>query len=252
MSGMQRDTLEVRTAENVGIGYDAAGIGSRFFALTLDYLCIAGIVLFVTLLWRGLAGTGGGTADTLVVGVFIPFFAALVYFVVAETATAGRTAGKRALGLRVIRVDGGAPGLREALIRGILRATFDSLVGIFWMFFHPQSRRLGDIVAGTLVVRERRTEAALPPTAPVLLRTPDAGPAVDGLERLGVKELAVLRSYLSRPGLTPQQRSRVGAEMAHRLLDRMELPAGAPERQWPAELFLERLYLQLASRLGTA
>jgi hypothetical protein len=120
------------------------------------------------------------------------------------------------------------------------------------MFFHPQSRRLGDLVAGTVVVRERTPVTLLTATmpAPVYLRTHDPGPGIDGLTHLGEHELSAVRTFLSRPGLAPNQRADLAGRLALRLLERMELPPGAPERMWPPELFLERLFLQLAPRLG--
>jgi hypothetical protein len=82
----------------------------------------------------------------------------------------------------------------------------------------------------------------------VLVRTPDAGPTIDGVERLGDRELSAIRTFLTRPGLEQPLRARLALDMTTRLLDRMQLPPAAPERQWPPELFLERLYLQLQAR----
>jgi len=247
---MQRDTLEVRTADNVGIGYETAGIGSRFTAFCLDALILGVIVVAADILVSALGSAVPPPQLALLELVFVPFFGLLAYFVVAETASAGRTPGKRALGLRVIRVEGTAPGFVEALLRNLARIVdLTAGLGLICMFFHPQSRRLGDLLAGTLVVRESPRPVA-PPLPTVLLRTPDAGPAIDGIERLGTAEQSAVRALLARPGLTPEQRQRLATEMARRLLDRLDLPASAPERQWPAELFLERLYLQLGGRLA--
>ncbi|MEO8897665.1 MAG: hypothetical protein ABI352_00420, partial [Candidatus Dormibacter sp.] len=90
--------------------------------------------------------------------------------------------------------------------------------------------------------------AAVVAPPPVMVRTPDAGPPIDGVDRLGDRELAAIRTFLSRPGLAPPLRARLAGDMSNRLLDRMQVPVNAPERQWAAELFLERLYLQLGAR----
>src|SRR5437660_2672033 len=148
---MQGDTLEVRTSENVGIGFETAGIASRFLAFLLDSLLVMVIVVFADILAAAIVGETAGLGLVLVLLVAIPFFVVNGYFIVAETASAGRTPGKRALALRVIRVDGGAPGLVEALIRNLVRVVDLSGAGVVCMFFHPQSRRLGDLAAGTLV-----------------------------------------------------------------------------------------------------
>lgn len=88
----------------------------------------------------------------------------IAYFVLLETTTGGRSLGKRILGLRVMR-DGGLPiGLRESLVRNLLR-TADSLpanylVGLVAMLLSREGKRLGDIAAGTVVVRLERPAAA--------------------------------------------------------------------------------------------
>jgi len=168
--------------------------------------------------------------------------------------SAGRTPGKTVMGLRVIRADGGTASLGEYFLRSAALIV-DALLGVgpVLMFFHPQSRRLGDLLAGTVVVRERTPvtlQAATVPS-PVYLRSIDPGPAIDGLSHLGEHELEGVRTFLSRTGLRPDMRTDLAGRLAARLFDRMELPAGAPERMWPPELFLERLYLQLVPRLDS-
>ncbi len=132
---MLPDLHEIRTADNVGIGYDAAGIGSRFLALALDGLILA-LVLFAALIVTLVAAPEGAVGMVAVaLFVLIPILVAVGYFALAETLTAGRTPGKRALGLRVIRADGGAPGLREALVRNIVRIVDLALgIGLVVMF----------------------------------------------------------------------------------------------------------------------
>jgi uncharacterized RDD family membrane protein YckC len=249
------DLHEIRTADNVGIGYDPAGIGSRFLAFGVDLLIQGIVVVAALIVAMALAPTG--TVGLLAVALFIlvPLLVSVGYFAIAETLTAGRTPGKRALGLRVIRLDGGAPGLSEALARNVVRIIDLALgIGVIVMFFDRRSRRLGDLAAGTVVVRERRVAAtpAAPVAPPPILRTPDAGPAIDGVERLGNAEWSALRTFLSRTGMHPEQRARLAAVIAERLCARLELTPGAPERQWPPELLLERLYLQLQPRMAPA
>ena len=254
---MLPDVLKVRTADNVSIGYVAAGIPSRFMAFLVDLLINLAVVLVAGLAASALyaaMGSSGGVAEavaltvfslTLVVGHFL-------YFAVLEATSGGRTPGKRALGLRVVRIDGSAPGLGESLVRNIARIVDYTLgIGLFVAFFHPQSRRVGDLLAGTLVIRERSATAAAPAVmSPVLMRAPDAGPPIDGLDHVGEHEHSVLRAFLSRPGLVPEQRARIAHEMSQKLFERMGLTPAAPERIWPPELFIERLYLQLSARLG--
>jgi uncharacterized RDD family membrane protein YckC len=250
------DVLKVRTADNVQIGYTVAGVPSRMLAFLVDGAINLGIVLLAALgaaaVTSGMGGSGG-VAEALVLTVFGLMFLVghLLYFAIFEATSAGRTPGKRAMGLRVVRVDGSAPGLSEALVRNIARiADYTLGAGLFVAFFDARSRRIGDLLAGTMVVRERTTVTPVQALAPVLLRTPDAGPGIDALDRLGDHEYTVVRTFLSRHGLPPDHRERLAEQVARRLMERMALPADAAERHWPAELFLERLYLQLGERLG--
>jgi uncharacterized RDD family membrane protein YckC len=249
----QHDVLRVSTSDNVGIGYDIAGLGSRFIAQLVDSL-IVGIIAFVAVAAvTGAAGgsdpQNGGLAALAAAGVAL--FVYVGYFTVCEVASGGRTPGKSAGQLRVLDLSGAAPTAAQLLLRNVARVVDVVLgVGVVVMFWNRQSRRLGDLLAGTVVVRVRPAvsfaAAVAPP--PVLLRTPDAGPVIDGVDRLGDRELSAIRTFLTRPGLEPPLRARLALDMTTRLLDRMQLPAAAPERQWPPELFLERLYLQLQGR----
>lgn len=256
MSAPPPDTLRVQTADNISLGYTTAGVGSRMVAQLIDN-AIALVVVFAVVevivaagatstsaqgaQWAGGAAVGAG---------FLAYFG---YFLFAELLSGGRTPGKAAMGIRVVRLDGSAADVGAVLVRNLVRI-IDVLVffvGLVVMFFNPLSRRLGDMAAGTVVIRERVpvTLAAVAAPPPMILRTPDAGPAIDGIDRLGAHEENALRVFLSRQGLTPPLRAHLAAQLAAKLYDRLQLPWSAPERMWPPELFLERLYLQLAARL---
>jgi uncharacterized RDD family membrane protein YckC len=251
----QHDVLRVSTSDNVGIGYDIAGLGSRFIAQLLDSLIVAVIALIAdTAVISAVNGSDPqnvGLATLAAAGVTL--FVYIGYFTVCEVATGGRTPGKSAGQLRVLDISGAAPTAGQLLLRNVARLVDVVLgLGVVVMFWNNQSRRIGDLLAGTVVVRVRPTvsfSAAVAPP-PVMLRTPDAGPVIDGVDRLGDRELSAIRTFLTRPGLEPPLRARLALDMTTRLLDRMQLPAAAPERQWPPELFLERLYLQMQSRSG--
>lgn len=243
-------SLDVRTADNVALSYEPAGLASRAVAFVLDLSILGVAVAVLDLLVVGVVtadapGAGAALVALLVGGIAFVVF--MGYFVVAETATAGRTPGKQIVGLRVLRQDGGAPGLAEALVRTFARVVDLTAVGPVVMFCDPRGRRLGDLAAGTVVVRERWAGTTAPAVA--VVRTPDAGPPIDGLERLGLREHTVVRAFLSRRGLTPEQRRRLATVLAAKLVTRLDLPPQAPERSWPAELLVERLYLQLTARL---
>ena len=254
------DTQRVTTADNVGISFRVAGVATRLTAALLDLLVLGCLLLIVSVLVIAIAAAATGNsseANALVVLSLLSYllFAswviiAVLYFTISEAVSGGKTLGKSAMGIRVIRVDGGTASIGEYFLRSAAYIVDIFGVGAILLFFHPQSRRLGDLVAGTVVVRERSPVTLLTATvpAPVYLRTRDPGPGIDGLSHLGEHELSAVRTFLSRPGLRPEQRADLAGRLTARLLDRMELPPGAPERIWPPELFLERLFMQLAPR----
>jgi uncharacterized RDD family membrane protein YckC len=249
----QHDVLRVSTSDNVGIGYDIAGLGSRFIAQILDSMIVGVIALVADI---AVVGAVGGTDPqtgllAALAAAGVTLFIYVGYFTICEVATGGRTPGKSAGQLRVLDISGAAPTAGQLLLRNVARIIDVVLgLGVVVMFWNSQSRRIGDLLAGTIVVRVRPAvsfaAAVTPP--PVMLRTPDAGPVIDGVDRLGDRELSAIRTFLTRPGIEPPLRARLALDMTTRLLDRMQLPDAAPERQWPPELFLERLYLQLQGR----
>lgn len=259
------DTLRLHTAENVGIDYRIAGLGSRFLARLVDELVLIPIELVLSVaviaLLSAVASTDQGQIMGLLLTGAIVIFGRAGYFVLLEWAMGGQTPGKRALAIRVVREGGGGIGFAESLIRNLVRMFEELLLdapAVISMFVDRRSRRLGDFAAGTMVVHERRPAASgygsQPSTgfsaAPVYLHIQSGGDPVAGVAVLGQREYSFLRTFLSRLDLHPLQRQRLAAEMATKLCDRMGLPAESTERGLPPELLLERLYLQLSQRLG--
>lgn len=255
MTALPPDTLRVRTAENVSLGYAVAGLGSRLTAQVIDNLLAFTLVLVALLAYSAIASTATtvqGMSWAVGGAIAFSFFVYVLYFLISEAVSSGRTLGKAAMGLRVLRLDGGAVDFASVAVRNIVRILDLAFgIGILVMFFHPMARRLGDLAAGTVVVRERShvSLAAVAAPPPVMVRTPDSGPRVDGIDRLGRSEQETLRAFLSRQGLTPELRARLAGQIATRLCERMQLPPSAPERMWPPELLIERVYMQLEERL---
>ena len=177
----QHDVLRVSTSENVGIGYDIAGLGSRFIAQLLDSLIVGIIAVIVGIaVLNSINLSDPQNAALAVLAVAgVTLVVDIAYFAICEIATGGRTPGKSAGQLRVLDISGAAPTAGQLLLRNIARVVDVTLgLGVVVMFWNSQSRRIGDLLAGTVVVRVRPSvsfaAAVAPP--PVLLRTPDAGP----------------------------------------------------------------------------
>lgn len=159
----------VLSLDNVPVELPLARVGSRVLAAVLDYL----LLFFILLAWSALVialarGLGLRVGWGLGIWLLGGFALEYGYFAVQEVVFDGRTAGKRVFGLRVVARDGAAAGTAALLVRNIVRL-IDLFVGVLLMALDPLSRRLGDRLAGTLVVHQRPTAhdelvvARLPP-----------------------------------------------------------------------------------------
>jgi uncharacterized RDD family membrane protein YckC len=182
-----------------------AGAGTRALAAFLDYL----LVVILILAWGAACLTGaflGPRAGWWMAGLFLIgfFLVEYGYFAGVEIARQGQTFGKWAMGLRVVARDGGRAGTGALLIRNAVR-TIDLLVGIPLMATDPLARRLGDRLAGTLVLHVH-----LPAVQVVVGRVPRGWSA---------QEAALLESFLRRASdLEPVRAER----LARQLIDCIE------------------------------
>ncbi len=211
---LPEEKIHIDTPENVIFGYNVAGMGSRFLAGLLDMVLImllmaaANITLYVFL--RSMDATGMGLSGSWLWAVFgiLTFLIFWGYYIFFEMVWNGQSPGKRKLGLRVIRTDGSPITFTESLIRNFIRLV-DFLpayygIGVMTMFIHKQTRRLGDLAAGTLVVHDRKvTLDSLGRTTNWELEswTSFPRPAAGGqypVERLSAQDLQVVESFLLR------------------------------------------------------
>jgi len=168
------DLLSVETPESVAFAYRLAGLGSRGFALILDTLMIGLFGAAEGLIALGVyfAVNAGSPrlATTLVPWIIgatlvVVFFTGWGYFIVGEVFGNGRTWGKRWMGLRVVRDDGSRVRFGDSVIRNLLRIA-DVLpgnytIGMLAILFTRQHKRLGDMAAGTVVIRDETEELRL-------------------------------------------------------------------------------------------
>ena len=211
------ETLVIETPERVPLHFALASIGNRFLACALDHtiqglvlavIVIAGLIIAnVTSLENTIESAPKWVYAILIVVVFLIFSS---YFAFFEWLWSGQTPGKRWLKLRVIREDGRPITFWEACVRNLLR-TFDMMpapfysIGLISVFVNSRDQRVGDMVAGTVVVREREAEA--PPFAQVFA-SPVSDPAlrrsfkpVDfnaNLNSLTEAEIQVVETFLRR------------------------------------------------------
>lgn len=162
-----KEEYSLKSSENVVYSFNLAGMGSRFAAHLIDQL-IVGLVAFVlvfALFMGSWAYLGEEWWQSMIVVLVVAGVVLIAsgYSVVFETLWNGQTPGKRYMKLRVINQDGSSVKFLAVLIRNVLRIV-DYLpsgyaVGALAIFFNRKNQRLGDMAAGTLVVREKVAEA---------------------------------------------------------------------------------------------
>ena len=152
--------IVIVTPSNIELTYRLAGVGSRLGAFIIDFLIQLLLILIAALivlsgLDRAVFGNTNPSGTALGVFIILIFIIHFGYFIICELTMNGRTWGKRVFGLRVIR-DNGQPILfTHSLVRGIFRTSVDMLyVGVFVIMFSKQHKRLGDMLAGTVVISE--------------------------------------------------------------------------------------------------
>ena len=219
MSTGVQETMRIATPEGVSLELSLAGLGSRFVALLADTL-LQGVALGLLIVALVVADTGGFAFEAIVaLAVFALLF---VYPVAFELAAGGRTPGKRWSSLRVVCDDGSPLTFRSSALRNVLRLV-DILPGLYLVgaiaiFATRANQRLGDLAAGTLVVREPRASAVVAQAAePVEPAEPDELPAWD-VSGLRDAELAALRRFLERrSALDAVPRNLLARDLATRL-----------------------------------
>jgi uncharacterized RDD family membrane protein YckC len=213
------------TPEAVVLDVEAAGIASRILAAILDIIAFeivaSSVLSAISALGLAIDPSGDSTIGVVMAVVLIfSGFALLVIWPVAwETLTRGRSIGKYALGIRVVTVQGAPIRFRHALIRSLVGLVELILMlgtlGLIVALSSRNFRRIGDHLAGTVVVRDRQSGGAL---AQAVRFTPhpwwDAWATQLDATRMTGEHYRLIRSYLLRArGLTPAVRNELGARI---------------------------------------
>jgi uncharacterized RDD family membrane protein YckC len=217
------EILIIETPERVPLHFALASIGNRFLACAFDHALqtVAIILLYFIFTLIGNMFDFGGMKNApkwaLALLIITGFLIWSSYFVIFEWAWNGQTPGKRWLKLRVIREDGRPITFWEAAVRNLLRI-FDIMpfpfysIGLISVFTSARDQRVGDLVAGSVVVRERETEA---PTFSQVFNAPVSDTALRRSFRpvqftaeigsITEREIEVVETYLRRRWDLPEQ-----------------------------------------------
>jgi len=239
------EKLTIETPEQIDLEFPVAGLGSRGMALLLDTL-IQGMVVMVVVLLVELISPDltryWVTAGKWMTAVTIFFFFCLYwgYFAIFEGFWNGQTPGKRQAQIRVITASGRPITIFEAMARNFLRVVDSQLayvVGAIAIVMDKKNRRLGDMVAGTVVVHELQEQGdsywyAQQSTDPVAA-------SAEAINAMSEQEFQLIETFLNRRLDIPNlQRLQTARDIAERFGARLNV---APEDRPSPETFLEEL-----------
>lgn len=234
------DRLSIDTPEGVSIDVTLAGLGSRFGAALIDIL-IQGVLLLVLSLALTMAGsTLSGDFGVFLMGIGALVVAVIVlgYYIVFETLNGGRTPGKAAFGIRVATVDGTPVGVAAIALRTLMRLV-DFLpaayaIGAIAIVTSGRNQRVGDMVANTIVIRDRQAPPVAVPRLPGSARGWDVSTITDS-------ELALVRRFAARRyELAAEARTRLATDLAVRLRSRVAGGEGLGDEDFLLQILVER------------
>lgn len=222
--------IAIETPEHIVFRHRVAGPARRCVAYLVDicicYGSVFSIALVIGLFVIGVEGVGeqmSGLAGAGIGAVLILLFCAEWVYFVAWEGFQGRSPGKRAVNLHVVTIEGRPIGFREAALRNVLRAAdilpIGYVVGVVSMLCTKRFQRLGDLVAGTMVVVEARSLARV---QPIVLYPPASAEelaAFPMVVRLDADERAAIELFLRR-------KQALGPAREHELAEMLVEPLG--------------------------
>jgi uncharacterized RDD family membrane protein YckC len=246
--------IKFSTPESVELEFTLAGIGSRAWALTIDYTILFLSLAIYTIFWLFISSQlldavldiFGSDAGLWLLAIFLlsSFFIYAGYFVFLETIWQGQTPGKKFAKIRVIRDDGRPVGLQQAALRALLRPVDELLfLGAFLIMFSNQEKRLGDLVAGTIVIQaETVDKSAVVNISEEAKSYYQKLQEVADLSPLLPDDFGIIREYLlRRNGMSKKARGMLSLKLGKQVMSIInleQLPADVS-----ADVFLEAIYL---------
>ena len=150
-------SVSIQTTQNIQLDYPIAGLGDRLLAFFIDFMISLSFVVITSLLSRTIFG---GFPAVLRISVLIIF---ILYRLMAEIIFNGQTIGKRALNIKVVKLDGSNPSFTAYILRWILEPIDFMIVGVavLSIILTQNGQRLGDLLAGTTVVKMKKVSSTL-------------------------------------------------------------------------------------------
>lgn len=250
------DEVAIETPEQIDLMLEPAGLGSRFVAWVVDLLVKGGALLLLAVASLILAGLLGGRVEDWFAGPYLAVLVLVVavlllaYDVYFEVRHNGQTPGKRHQGLRVLREGGGPVDFRSACLRSLL-APADFLPALYLLggtlvFLTRHRQRLGDLAAGTIVIRERSAAPVVSDHVVEGLASEEFAFTPEHLSGCTPGDRQVLRSFFQRYGdMDRAARSQLAARLTDLLMRKTGFKPAGPVGD--AEGFLAALHRDLES-----
>lgn len=177
------------TNQNIEINLELASLGDRIVATIIDFLIIGSYLFFVTIVIGVTIGDG--------VGIVLLFIPAMLYSLLFEFFMHGQSPGKRVRDIKVVKLDGGAPGIGNYFLRWLIRPVdilFYGGVAIASIILSKKGQRLGDLAAGTTVIKVKRRESI--ESIRTLQKEADYQIQFPEVKRLSDKQIQLIRHTL--------------------------------------------------------
>jgi uncharacterized RDD family membrane protein YckC len=245
------DKLIIDTPEQVHLEFVLAGIGSRFMAALVDTLlemAVGFFIFLITIIFLAASPfLGKSPMWVLAIMIFVFFCINWGYYATFEALWKGQTPGKRLAGIRVIKESGRPINAFEAIARNLVRIV-DYLpafygIGVVTMMLNRKNRRLGDFVAGTLVIHETSDREAVP-----FFNTAQNGEyAFPQAANLSLQEADLIEAFLARRlDIAPAVRHQSAQRIGDMICNRLQIPADS--RPADTEAFLEMIVREFRAR----
>ena len=249
----------ISTPENVDLHLELAGLGNRIVACVIDtILTYVGILVLALpmLLYPRIAEAMGSAysdnrllVDTLVVALYVlgSFLIVFGYFIFFESIWQGQTPGKKLIGIRVVDSLGQPVTTSSVWIRNLLRPIDEGVfvLGLLVMLIDRNERRLGDLAANTIVIRERLSEKVVSPL------TSEQAHNLDEIDAglISLPEYEMLTDFLRRrKGMSAPHRIEAAKKLAEHFASTLHVADGDSS----PEPFLERIFLAYKARAEDA
>jgi len=213
--------IYIQSTELLYLENELALVGSRALAFIIDSV-VKGLCMVLLIVYTQLTDSMGPAFIIFLMIIWVG------YHVVLEAVTAGKTPGKHLVGIRVVKADGTRISTLDSIIRNVLRLVdmmpVFYMTGIIVVFFERYNRRLGDVVADTLVIYDRQTSKSIKDVVEsrIIQAQPNFSIKVNGIEKLSETEKNVIKNlYVRMENLSEKEKQKILRKLLSKLYPRV-------------------------------